>query len=109
MDFTRECARGEGRAMRFRSTRSKAPMLEISEAITTSLAPDGGLYVPESFPQFTVEEFDGLESLQEIGERLLAPFFRADALGPHLSEICREAFNFPVPLRDLDTETSVLE
>lgn len=95
--------------MRFRSTRSKAPLIELSDAITTGLAPDGGLYVPESFPQFTLEEFDGLESLQEIGERLLAPFFHADELGPHLSAICREAFNFPVTLRDLDTETSVLE
>lgn len=95
--------------MRFRSTRSKAPTLELSEAITTSLAPDGGLYVPESFPQFTSEDFEGLESLQEIGVRLLAPFFDGDTLGAHLSDICREAFNFPVPLRDLDADTSVLE
>ena len=95
--------------MRFRSTRSGAPTLGLSEAIVTGLAPDGGLYVPESFPRFAVEEFDGLESLEEIGERLLAPFFEGDELGPHLSEICREAFNFPVPLRDLDAETSVLE
>jgi threonine synthase len=74
-----------------------------------SLAPDGGLYVPESFPQFTVEDFEGLEAWGDIGERLLAPFFDGDALGPHLSDICREAFNFPLSLRDLDAATSVLE
>jgi threonine synthase len=95
--------------MRFRSTRRGAPALGLSEAVVTGLAPDGGLYVPESFPRFRVEDFDGLEALSEVGERLLAPFFDGDALGPHLSEICREAFNFPVPLRDLDPETSVLE
>jgi threonine synthase len=95
--------------MRFRSTRSNAPTLGLSEAILTSLAPDGGLYVPESFPTFKVEDFEGLESLRDIGERLLVPFFDGDELRPHLADICREAFNFPVPLRDLDSETSVLE
>jgi threonine synthase len=95
--------------MRFRSTRRSAPTLGLSDAIVTGLAPDGGLYVPESFPHFRVEEFDGLESLPDIGERLLAPFLEDDALRPHLSDICAEAFNFPVPLRDLDSNTSVLE
>jgi threonine synthase len=95
--------------MRFRSTRSDAPALGLSDAMLTSLAPDGGLYVPEDFPRFGVGDFDGLESWRDIGERLLAPFFEGDALRPYLSNICRETFNFPLPLRDLDPETSVLE
>ncbi|HEX8146777.1 MAG TPA: threonine synthase [Pyrinomonadaceae bacterium] len=95
--------------MRFRSTRRTAPALGLSEAMLAGLAPDGGLYVPESFPRFGVEDFDGLDAWGDIAGRLLAPFFDADALAPHLSEICREAFNFPVRLRDLDAETSVLE
>ena len=95
--------------MRFRSTRSAQPTLGLSGAMLTGLAPDGGLYVPESFPEFAPEEFDALESWRDIGERLLAPFFEGDALGAHLAEICGEAFNFPLPLRDLDRETAVLE
>jgi len=95
--------------MKFRSTRRNAPALGLSEAMLAGLAPDGGLYVPEGFPTLGVEDFDGLEAWGDIGARLLAPFFHADALGPHLSDICREAFNFPVTLRDLDPETSVLE
>jgi threonine synthase len=95
--------------MRFRSTRSAQPTLGLSEAMLTSLAPDGGLYVPESFPAFAPEDFDGLESWRDIGERLLVPFFEGDALRPHLAEICEEAFDFPLPLRDLDDETAVLE
>jgi threonine synthase len=95
--------------MRFRSTRSARPTLGLSEAITTSLAPDGGLYVPESFPAFATEDFDGLESWRDVGERLLAPFFEGDPLGAYLAEICGEAFNFPLPLRELDGETAVLE
>lgn len=95
--------------MRFRSTRASTPTLGLSEAVVGSLAPDGGLYVPESFPEFGPEDFDGLESWRDIGVRLLEPFFEGDALGPHLSDICGEAFNFPVPLRELDGETAVLE
>jgi threonine synthase len=95
--------------MRFRSTRSARPTLGLSEAITSSLAPDGGLYVPESFPAFAVEDFDGLESWRDVGERLLTPFFEGDTLQAHLAEICEEAFNFPLPLRELDDETAVLE
>ncbi|HEX8351677.1 MAG TPA: threonine synthase, partial [Pyrinomonadaceae bacterium] len=95
--------------MRFRSTRSARPTLGLSEAMLTGLAPDGGLYVPEGFPAFAPEEFDGLESWRDVGERLLKPFFEGDALGAHLAEICEEAFDFPLPLRDLDDETAVLE
>src|SRR3712207_8343663 len=56
------------------------------------------------FPYTTL--FRSLDSLPDIGERLLGPFFDGDALGAHLREICREAFDFPVPLRDLDAGTS---
>lgn len=95
--------------MRFRSTRSRQPTLGLSEAMLTSLAPDGGLYVPESFPEFAAEDFDGLESWRDVGVRLLAPFFEGDPLEAHLGEICGEAFNFPLPLRYLDETTAVLE
>ncbi|HEY0170868.1 MAG TPA: threonine synthase [Pyrinomonadaceae bacterium] len=95
--------------MRFRSTRSRRPTLGLSDAMLASLAPDGGLYVPENFPGFAAEDFDGLESWRDIGARLLAPFFEGDTLDSHLSEICEEAFNFPLPLRRLDETTAVLE
>jgi threonine synthase len=95
--------------MRFRSTRSAQPTLGLSEAMLTSLAPDGGLYVPEDFPEFEAGEFDGLESWRDVGERVLRPFFDGDALGAHLASICDEAFDFPLPLRELDETTAVLE
>ena len=95
--------------IRFRSTRSARPTLGLSEAMLTSLAPDGGLYVPETFPEFTAGEFEGLEHWRDVGERVLRPFFEGDVLGAHLAEICEEAFDFPVPLRELGGETAVLE
>lgn len=95
--------------MKYVSTRGASPPLGLSEAIQTGPAPDGGLYVPEYFPKFKVEDFDGLESLSDIAERFLAPFFEGDELSAHLSDICREAFNFPVPLVELDETTALLE
>jgi len=95
--------------MKFRSTRSTSPPVTLSEAIRRSIAPDGGLYVPDSFPTFKVDDFEELESWPEIGERILEIFFEDDTLGPRLAEICREAFNFPVPLNYLNHDTAVLE
>ncbi|HEX8720203.1 MAG TPA: threonine synthase [Pyrinomonadaceae bacterium] len=95
--------------MRYVSTRAGSPPLGLSGAIQAGLAPDGGLYVPERFPTFGVEEFDGLESLPEIAVKFLAPFFEGDGLAAHLRDVCREAFNFPVPLVETDETTAVLE
>ena len=95
--------------MKYVSTRAAVEALGLSDAIQTGLAPDGGLYVPERFPSFEVGDFDGLDSLSDIAERFLAPFFEGDELSPHLSDICREAFNFPVPLVELDETTALLE
>ena len=95
--------------MRYLSTRGEAPPLGFIEATLTGLARDGGLYVPESFPKFSTSDFEGLDGWREIGERLLEPFFRDDALHSQISSICDEAFNFPIPLRFLNAETAVLE
>ena len=39
--------------MRFLSTRGQTPPLGFSDAVATGLAPDGGLYLPESLPDLT--------------------------------------------------------
>jgi threonine synthase len=95
--------------MRYVSTRGGAPAAGLSAAVQTSLAPDGGLYVPARFPAFRADEFAGLEDLHDIAARFLAPFFDDDELAPHLADICREALDFPVPLVELDETTAVLE
>ena len=94
--------------MKFRSTRSASPLLTLSEAIQTSIAPDGGLYVPVSFPVFKVSDFDGLSSWPEIGTRMLLPFFEGDVLAPQIADICSEAFNFPISLNYVG-DTAMLE
>lgn len=85
--------------MRFRSTRRSSPELTFSQALEQSLAPDGGLYVPERFPEIAPHDAD--ESLGELATRLLAPFFEGDVLAPKLGAIARGALDFPTPLRFL--------
>jgi threonine synthase len=49
--------------MRYISTRGLAPSLGFSDAVATGLAPDGGLYLPESLPQFTAADLAGFAPL----------------------------------------------
>jgi threonine synthase len=95
--------------MKYVSTRGGAEPVTLSEAVQRGLAPDGGLYVPEHFPSLSPDGLDGAETLPEVAARLLAPFFAGDPLEGALDEICREAFNFPVPLKELRDGTAVLE
>ncbi|AMN47140.1 threonine synthase [Steroidobacter denitrificans] len=98
--------------MQYISTRDETQKLTLSEAIARGIAPDGGLYVPERFPRFLNSNFEGESEIAGIGPLLLAPFAEDDSLADELSVICREAFDFPVPLLPLEgapAPASVLE
>lgn len=98
--------------MQYISTRSPDQHVTLSEAIAAGIAPDGGLYVPDTFPHFGTRQFDADTQLHEIGARLIAPFAEGDALAGEIPAICAEALNFPAPLVHLDNApapVSVLE
>ncbi len=95
--------------MRYISTRTAGPRASLSEAIERGLAPDGGLYVPEHFPHLYLSDFGSTEGAAQVGPILLAPFFADDPLAESLDDLCREAFDFPTPLREVTAGTSVLE
>jgi len=85
--------------MLFRSTRSPDDAgVPFAEALERGLAPDGGLYVPVTWPRFSPSDFADCRDLPSIGTRLLKPFLTGDRLEPDLPAICREAFNFQAPL-----------
>ncbi|HET7461151.1 MAG TPA: threonine synthase [Longimicrobium sp.] len=95
--------------MRYISTRDPSHTATLAQAVLRGIAPDGGLYVPETFPTVPPEALNGADTLTEVAARLLAPFFAGDALAGALAPICAEAFTFPVPLRELRDRTAVLE
>ena len=45
--------------MQFVSTRGEAPVLGFSDAVLSGLASDGGLYLPETWPQISQAEIAG--------------------------------------------------
>lgn len=49
--------------MKFVSTRGSTPALGFSDAVATGLAPDGGLFLPETLPQFSSDELKRFEGL----------------------------------------------
>ena len=87
---------------RFVSTRGGAPSVPFSQAMEHGLAPDGGLYVPESFPTIDPRTIDPDATLTETAEAVLRPFLEGDELSGPLPEILAEALSFPTPLVHLD-------
>lgn len=94
--------------MRFVSTRGVAPQASFSEALLAGLASDGGLYVPQQWPDLTALRGS---SLPGLGRDLIGAFADGDALDAQLPQITAEAFSFPAPLKPLGTSgrLSVLE
>jgi len=62
--------------MRYISTRGNAPAKTFSEILLGGLAPDGGLYLPEEYPQVTRAELDEWRSLPypDLAFRVLSKF-----------------------------------
>jgi len=62
--------------MNYVSTRGQAPALDFADALLAGLAADGGLYVPETWPQLSAEEIADLAGrpYAEVAERVIAPF-----------------------------------
>lgn len=85
--------------MRFLSTRGGQEQ-DLIGAIMQGLADDGGLFVPDELPHFSPDDLHG-ETLAEITAELLAPFFADTPFAGELVEICADALNFPLPLRQL--------
>ncbi len=62
--------------MKYISTRGAAPALGFEDVVLTGLASDGGLYVPETLPQFSraeIASWAGL-SYRELAFKIISPF-----------------------------------
>jgi len=62
--------------MKYISTRGQAPALSFEDAMLSGLATDGGLYVPESWPQMSADEIAALAGLsyEAAAFRVIKPF-----------------------------------
>ena len=74
--------------------------MSFREAILKGLAPDGGLYLPDSVPQIGRDEMLGFGRKEyfEIASAVLGHFLADEIDGKQLEDICRDAYNFNVPV-----------
>ena len=97
--------------MKFYSTKHVSPIVGLKEAVMNGLAPDGGLYMPTIIPELKNNFFAQAYkmSLPDVAFAAGREFFCPDVPENVLGSIINEAFNFEVPLVELDKDLYVLE
>jgi len=80
--------------MRYVSTRGQAPAVSFLDAVIAGLAPDGGLYVPERWPQLSPAEIAAFAGrpYAEVAADIVGRF-AGDSIDPAaLADICADAY-----------------
>lgn len=80
--------------MLYKSTRGNSPEVPFSQVLLGGLAPDGGLYMPERFPQFTKEEINSWSDLEfhQLASNILFPFVDGEIDKVTFSKLVEEAY-----------------
>ena len=101
---------------RYISTRGEAPTLGFCDVMLTGLARDGGLYVPETWPQLSHETIAGFfgRPYWEVAVDVIRPFVGGEISDADLGRMANEAyatFRHPavVPLDQIGPNQFLLE
>jgi len=97
--------------MNYYSIKNIDKKVSFKEALLSGIAPDGGLYMPEIIPQFTKSELAQMagEDFQTVAFKMAQKFVGDEIPTNVLKSICDDAYNFPIPLFELDELEFVLE
>ena len=102
--------------MRYISTRGDAPILEFDEVLLAGLAEDGGLYIPEVWPQFSADDLRAMRGLSyaDLATRVMLPFLGGRIAEADFADLVRDAYaSFDhaatVPLKQLDDNLWLME
>jgi len=102
--------------VRYISTRGSSPALEFEDVLLAGLAADGGLYVPETLPKFTVEEISSWAGLPyaELAFNVMYPFVESSIPESDFRNMVNETYaefdhKSVAPLVQLDANEWVLE
>jgi threonine synthase len=99
--------------LRYLSTRGAQPALAFDEVLLTGLARDGGLFLPESWPQLDLEALAGLD-YPDLAARVMQPFLGGRIAAEDFVRLVREAYagfgNHTIaPLRQIDSRVWLME
>ena len=80
--------------MQFISTRGRAAALGFSDAVLAGLASDGGLYVPQTWPQLSAAEIAGYANkpYADVAFDIIARFVDGEIPDAALKKIIDEAY-----------------
>lgn len=80
--------------MKYVSTRGQAPALGFRDTMLAGLASDGGLYVPENWPQFTSQQIAAMagKSYAEVAIQIMWPFVESEIERTAFERIVRETY-----------------
>ena len=97
--------------MRFITTRGIAPPVSFKTALFEGLAPDGGLYVPETIEPWPESELSRLprRTLTEIALRALRPFTRGELDATVFEAVVAAALDFEIPLVRVEPDIYAIE
>lgn len=102
--------------MKYVSTRGEAPVLAFDDVLLAGLAEDGGLYVPEEWPQFSADDLTAMAGMSyaEIAFQVIRPFVGgtiADADLKRMTDETYAGFDHPAvaPLKQIGTNDWLME
>ncbi len=84
--------------MQYTSTRDRTRSVSFSTALLQGLAPDGGLYVPETVPEVKPHVWKDADDFPAMATRILFPWLSGQISESVLDSILRQALDFPVPI-----------
>lgn len=97
--------------MQYYSLNQHAPKVSFKEAVINGIAPDRGLYFPESISPLSKAFFENIESLsnEEIAFEAIKQFVGDDIPRKELIEIIKETLCFDFPLEKIEENIYSLE
>lgn len=96
--------------MKYYSTKNRNIFVSFHDAVMNGLADDGGLYMPDEFPDLA-EVVNNIEKYEfsEIGYEIVKNFVEHEITSDKLHAIVNEAINFPAEVIMFNDTFSVLE
>lgn len=102
--------------MRYVSTRGRAPVLEFDDVLLAGLASDGGLYLPETWPQFGADDIRAMRGLDyaDLAVRVMMPFIGDRIPETEFADLAAETYagfthHAVAPLKQLEAELWLME
>ena len=102
--------------MLYNSTRGECPVVPFSEVLLGGLAPDGGLYMPQTFPKFSIEEIESWSNLpfHQLASKILYTYVESEIDESIFLKLLEEAYSSfdeedVVKLKEIEENHWVLE